>query len=274
MTVNNNSLSIELNDLEPNEFINNTSKKKINNTINVIENKDEEEENSNEDKSCEKNLANNSHENSNNNLSDNTNENSNNNEIDNLSDNTNDDVYNYSRNTNYFNNSNNLNELTLKTEKEFDKHLQDKLKKLDLRLKLLQKKYHKYKTWYDKLNIMIIIISSFLSIIEALRNELDNIADDSEIWTILFNMIPLSISTFITGTVAIIKFQKYQEKMENMQFTKEKVILAISKIKHIQELIKFSKPKEFEEVKKKYFNDIYTFYNESNSELERQLKSV
>ena len=35
---------------------------------------------------------------------------------------------------------------------------------------------------------MIIIISS-LSIIEALRNELDNLADDSEVWKILFNMV-------------------------------------------------------------------------------------
>ena len=29
--------------------------------------------------------------------------------------------------------------------------------------------------------------------------------------------------------------------MENMQFTREKVILSMSKIKHIQELIKFRK---------------------------------
>ena len=62
--------------------------------------------------------------------------------------------------------------------------------------------------------------------------------------------------------------------MENMQFTKEKVILAISKIKHIQESIWFCKEDEFESLKKKYMNDIYSFYNESSSELERQLKSV
>ena len=151
---------------------------------------------------------------------------------------------------------------------------QDKLEKLNSRLKKLQQKYYSYKTWYDRLNIMIIMISSLLSIIEALRNELIHITEDNKTWEVLFNIIPLGISTFITGTAAVIQFQKYQEKMENMLFTKEKVILAISKIKHIQESIWFCKEDEFESLKKKYINDIYSFYNESNSELERQLKSV
>jgi len=59
-----------------------------------------------------------------------------------------------------------------------------------------------------------------------------------------------------------------------MQFTKEKVILAISKLKHVQEMIWFSKEEDFEKIKLKYLHDIYTFYSESSSELERQLKSA
>ena len=69
------------------------------------------------------------------------------------------------------------------------------------------------------------------------------------------------------------KVAKYQEKMENMQFTKEKVILAISKLKHVQEMIWFNKEEDFEKIKQIYLHDIYSFYNESSSELERQLKS-
>ena len=164
--------------------------------------------------------------------------------------------------------------LNLESEHEFNEHLQGKLDKLNGRLKKLQQKYYSYKTWYDRLNIMIIIISSVLSIIEALRNELDHLTEDNKTWGVIFNMVPLSISTFITGTAAIIQFQKYQEKMENMQFTKEKVILAISKLKHVQEIIWFSNEKDFEKIKQKYLQDIYSFYNESSSELERQLKSA
>ena len=85
-------------------------------------------------------------------------------------------------------------------------------------------------------------------------------------------MIPITFSSTITCTAAIIKFKKYQEKMENMQFTREKVILAISKIKEIQESLWFNDEKSFPSIKKKYLEDVYHVYNESNSELERHIK--
>ena len=158
-------------------------------------------------------------------------------------------------------------------EKEFKGHLQKKLNKLDNRLSILQMKYNNYKKWYDRFNIMIIIISSLLSIFEALRNEVDeHIPDDDEVLKVFFNMVPLSISSIITCSAAIIKFKKYQEKMENMQFTREKVILAISKIKYVQESLWFSNDDEFNIIKKKYVDDVYLIYNESNSELERHIK--
>jgi hypothetical protein len=61
--------------------------------------------------------------------------------------------------------------------------------------------------------------------------------------------------------------------MENMQFTREKVIMAFSKIKHIQESLWFITDKEFDSIKHKYMTDVYMIYNESNSELERQIKT-
>ena len=85
-------------------------------------------------------------------------------------------------------------------------------------------------------------------------------------------MTPITLSSTITCTAAIIKFKKYQEKMENMQFTREKVILAISKIKEIQESLWFSDEKAFPEIKRKYLEDVYIVYNESHSELERHIK--
>ena len=126
----------------------------------------------------------------------------------------------------------NLNINMIENEEQLNLYLDSKLIILQAKLKTLQKKYSSYKIWYDRLNIMIIVISSILSIIEASRNELNYLAEDDKIWEIIFNMVPISISTFLTGTAAIIQFQKYQEKMEKMQFTKEKVILASSKLKY------------------------------------------
>jgi len=158
------------------------------------------------------------------------------------------------------------------SKKQLNHHLQCKLDKLSDRLKILQIKYIGYKSWYDKFNIMIIIISSFLSIFEAFRNEFIEHIEGNHSMEIFFNMTPIGISSIITCSAAIVKFKKYQDKMEKMQFTREKVILSISKIKHVQEMLWFSNNKDFDSIKKKYLDDIYSFYNESSSELERHIK--
>ena len=49
-------------------------------------------------------------------------------------------------------------------------------------------------------------------------------------------------------------------------------MLSISKIKHVQEILWFSNIEDFDSIKKKYLDDIYGFYNESSSELERHIK--
>ena len=95
-------------------------------------------------------------------------------------------------------------------EKEFKDHLQKKLNKLDNRLNILQMKYNGYKMWYDRFNIMIIIISSLLSIFEALRNEMREKIENNENMIIFFNMVPIGISSGITCSAAIIKFKKYR----------------------------------------------------------------
>ena len=162
--------------------------------------------------------------------------------------------------------------MNIEYERDLRNHLQRKLNRLDERLRVLQMKYNTYKKWYDRFNIIIIVISSGLSIFEALRSQIDDkIKKDSGVYY-FFNMVPITLSSTITCTAAIVKFKKYQEKMENMQFTREKVILAISKIKEIQESLWFNDEKAFPDIKKRYLEEVYNVYNESHSELERHIK--
>ena len=162
--------------------------------------------------------------------------------------------------------------MNIEYERDLKNHLQRKLNRLDERLRVLQMKYNTYKKWYDRFNIVIIVISSGLSIFEALRNQIDDKIKEGSGVYYFFNMVPITLSSTITCTAAIVKFKKYQEKMENMQFTREKVILAISKIKEIQESLWFNDEKAFPEIKKRYLEDVYNVYNESHSELERHIK--
>lgn len=167
---------------------------------------------------------------------------------------------------------NNQKRMNIEYERDLKNHLQRKLNRLDERLRVLQMKYNTYKKWYDRFNIVIIVISSGLSIFEALRNQIDDKIKEGSGVYYFFNMVPITLSSTITCTAAIVKFKKYQEKMENMQFTREKVILAISKIKEIQESLWFNDEKAFPEIKKRYLEDVYNVYNESHSELERHIK--
>ena len=92
-----------------------------------------------------------------------------------------------------YNKRNDKMKMNLKYERDFKEHLQKKLNKLDNRLNILQMKYSTYKLWYDRFNILIIIISSLLSIIEAFRNELLYLFDNGQNGTlkVVFNMVPL-----------------------------------------------------------------------------------
>jgi len=162
--------------------------------------------------------------------------------------------------------------MNIEYERDFKNHLQTKLNILDERLVILQMKYNTYKRWYDRFNIIIIIISSSLSIFEGLRTQVSEKITEGTGFYYFFNMVPITISSTITCTAAIIKFKKYQEKMENMQFTREKVILAVSKLKEVQESLWFNDSSEFKIIKKKYVDDVYKVYNESTSELERHIK--
>ena len=86
-------------------------------------------------------------------------------------------------------------------------------------------------------------------------------------------MTPIVISSTITCSAAIIKFKKYQEKMENMQFTREKVITSISRIEQVKESLWFNnEEEEFIQIKENYLNEVFTIYNESITELKRHIK--
>ena len=67
---------------------------------------------------------------------------------------------------------NNQKRMNIEYERDLKNHLQRKLNRLDERLRVLQMKYNTYKKWYDRFNIVIIVISSGLSIFEALKIKL------------------------------------------------------------------------------------------------------
>jgi len=155
------------------------------------------------------------------------------------------------------------------------KHIQQKLNKLYQKLRLIDLKNIKYKKCYDIFNISIIILSTGLTILESskafIQND-DNIINNFKDY--FFNMSGIILSSVITFSASILKFKKYQEKMENICKIIEKGTYTIGGLKKIREDLIFCNNKVcFNMIKKKYKEEVYENYIIINQEIERILKN-
>ena len=112
-----------------------------------------------------------------------------------------------------------------------------------------------------------------LSVFEAFRNEITQHVGENNAGSLLFNMIPIAVSTSITCSAAIIKFKKYQEKMENMARCLERCVSVIFRLKRMQEYVYNCKNiEELLSLQEKYMDEPYENYISSREEIEKNLK--
>jgi len=160
----------------------------------------------------------------------------------------------------------NLEESKFVTKKSFFiKHLQGKIDKLNFNNKFIDHKYNDYLKSYNIYSILIIIFSSTLTLIEAFF-ELYNIQNIQNFYLkSSIKCLPLIISTIVSIMASLVRFLKFQDHMENLVVTKEKSIIAVSKLKKIREIILFSKDdKKFDDTFKFYITETYENYNDVN----------
>lgn len=148
--------------------------------------------------------------------------------------------------------------------------LKGKIAKMSQRKSIVEMKYSHYKKLYDLFNIFIIIISSVLTIIEAIRNDI-NVEEQEEGTKQFLKMAPLVISTLIGLITAIMQFKKFQEKLDSIARTTEKSIFTIYRMKKLIEELTFTKEGNFDNIKQTYLDEIFTLYNQNQAELEKKL---
>ena len=155
------------------------------------------------------------------------------------------------------------------------RYLQKKIDKLKQRIRLAQHKYASYKYYNNGVNIGIILISTTMVLLESVKHEIgeSNLALYPT-WESIFSLMPVFLSSSITCAASIVKFKKFQEKMEGISKTCEKCAFAIARIQKCQEDIIFLKTNEdFDVVKERYHQDIYDYYNSCDQEIQLYLKS-
>jgi len=155
---------------------------------------------------------------------------------------------------------------------EFSRHVQNKIERLDERMRFVNYKFEDVRYWFRRYSISIIYLATILTLIEALLNslDLDNMVDNTSKNIIKFS--PLILSSLVSLIAAIIKFNKYEEKIEDITRATEKCIITIAKLKEVKEELYFCKTVDnFLKINDRFTRDIYGEYLESNTNIERQL---
>ena len=113
--------------------------------------------------------------------------------------------------------------------------IEEKKRKLNLYRKILELKYIRYKKCHNAWSISTILLSTSLTLIESCK--LIFLKDNSDqTGKNFYDLSPIFIGSVITCTSSILKFKKYQEKMELFSNVIEKCVTMISKIKNKYEM--------------------------------------
>ena len=158
------------------------------------------------------------------------------------------------------------------TKHKLKDYINEKKRKIDQSRRILELKYDKYKKCDDFWNIGTIFLSSLLTFIESTK--LIFITDDSDIFIKnIFDLTPIFFGTVITCSASIIKFKKYQEKMELLNIIIDKCITMITKLKNKREEIKLLSDcgEEFHKLKNDYVNNICKEFSDVYQESERYI---
>tara|TARA_Y100000591_G_scaffold269505_1_gene244041 strand:- start:3803 stop:4999 length:1197 start_codon:yes stop_codon:yes gene_type:complete len=155
---------------------------------------------------------------------------------------------------------------------EFSVHVQNKIERLDERMRFVNYKFEDVRFWFRRYSISIIYLATILTLIEALLNSLDLQEIVNPMTQNVIKFTPLILSSLVSLIAAIIKFNKYEEKIEDITRATEKCIITIAKLKEVKEELYFCKTVEnFLKINDRFTRDIYTEYLESNTNIERQL---
>jgi hypothetical protein len=146
--------------------------------------------------------------------------------------------------------------------------VKSKINKISDHRRIVELKYYDLKWWYDIFSIFIIFISAVLTIIEAIKNDV-NLEELDEGKKQFLKLSPIFISTGIGFVTSYTKFKRYQENLELIARTTEKGIFTIYRMKKLIEDLHFANHEDFKKKKQLYLDEIFNLYNQTQSELQK-----
>ncbi len=152
-------------------------------------------------------------------------------------------------------------------------HIAHKVNMLDKRTKYINYKFKVLRIHYKMWSISIIAIASLLTLTEAIKNtvDIDELVKNKNTMKQL-NVIPLIISSILTLIASIVKFNRYEERIDKISKTSERCRSVISKFKSINEDLHFcDSKKQFDTIITLYRHNVYKDYLECSLSLNKYL---
>ena len=156
---------------------------------------------------------------------------------------------------------------------KFRKHVQSKIDKLDEKMVFTNYKFEDVQYWFRTYSLSIIFMATFLTLVEALITgfDLTTLISNNTLRDFI-EFTPLFLSSAISFTGAVLKFNEYEESIEEITRANEKGHAAMAKLKEICEELHFCyRVDKFQEIHIRYTNDIYSVYLDCLNALDRQL---
>ena len=154
--------------------------------------------------------------------------------------------------------------------------IQTKINKLDKRMKYIDYKYEEIRKSYRYYSLSIIYFASILTLLEGFINTINlSTIIKYTILIKLINFIPLILSTLITLCGTLIKYNSFEERIEEIIRVKDKSILTLAKFKNLIEDLYFCDDSNYRKKKKiidNYKNNAYTDYLDCQTKIEKFLK--
>ena len=162
----------------------------------------------------------------------------------------------------------------LETSKDkFVKLIKKRKIKLVINSNVLDLRCDTYRKYFDGVNIFIIFIGSLLTVLEAWKNIFRTSESENYYVRKGFDVSPIILSTFLTFLASILKFYKYQEKMEAINRCVEKNAIIISELEDLKEKAKFcANSEDLQKLYTKYVEDIYKKYQLCFQEIYSNIK--
>lgn len=165
---------------------------------------------------------------------------------------------------------------TLQIGKEqFTAMLKQKISYLDVRCQVMRLKQDKYRQVYDMVQIFIIVVSSILTLWEAVRSEMDieALVGSGSTEAKFIRCIPVILSSSIGLAAAILKFKNYRTKIDAMTSCVEQVsFVTLSAKKLIEQAIHITSLAQLDDLRDRYLENVHPLYTQVDQKIAESLK--